>query len=111
MENFADDNFKFVENGRSFSKWVENTVGKGDIASGFKFNACKLAKCGMNLKNASRKIKQSNLFASLIFRLFHICQSEGRRQEMRRYCLCAVMICNHDNFIQSCNRIIPGGGK
>ena len=23
---FADDNFKFEENGRKFSKWVENTV-------------------------------------------------------------------------------------
>ena len=29
---FADDNFKFVENGRKLSKWVENTVGKGEIA-------------------------------------------------------------------------------
>ena len=25
-------NFKFEENGRKFSKWVENTVGKGEIA-------------------------------------------------------------------------------
>ena len=31
-ERFADDNFKFDENGRKFSKWVENTVGKGEIA-------------------------------------------------------------------------------
>ena len=29
---FADDNFKFDENGRKFSKRVGNTVGKGDIA-------------------------------------------------------------------------------
>ena len=29
---FADDNFKFDENGRKLSKWVENTVGKGEIA-------------------------------------------------------------------------------
>ena len=28
----ADDNFKFDENGRKLSKWVENTVGKGEIA-------------------------------------------------------------------------------
>ena len=28
----ADDNFKFDENSRKFSKWVENTVGKGEIA-------------------------------------------------------------------------------
>ena len=27
-----DDNFKFNENGREFSKGVENTVGKGEIA-------------------------------------------------------------------------------
>ena len=32
MKEFADDNFKFDENGRSFAKWVENTVGKGEIA-------------------------------------------------------------------------------
>ena len=31
-KEFADDNFKFDENGRKFSKRVENTVGKGDIA-------------------------------------------------------------------------------
>ena len=30
--NFADDNFKFHKNGRKLSKWVENTVGKGEIA-------------------------------------------------------------------------------
>ena len=28
---FADDNFKFDENGRKFSKCVENAVGKGEI--------------------------------------------------------------------------------
>ena len=28
----ADDHFKFDENGRKFSKRVENTVGKGEIA-------------------------------------------------------------------------------
>ena len=28
----ADDNFKFDENIRKLSKWVENTVGKGEIA-------------------------------------------------------------------------------
>ena len=31
-ESFADDSFKFDENGRKFSKKVENTVGKGKIA-------------------------------------------------------------------------------
>ena len=29
--------------------------------SGFKFNACKLAKCGLKLKNVSSKIKHSIL--------------------------------------------------
>ena len=32
LKEFADDNFKFHENGRKFSKWVENTEGKGEIA-------------------------------------------------------------------------------
>ena len=32
MKDFADDNFKFDENGRKLSKLVENTVGKGEIA-------------------------------------------------------------------------------
>ena len=32
MKEFADDNFKFDENGRKFSKGIENTVGKGEIA-------------------------------------------------------------------------------
>ena len=32
LKEFADDNFKFDENGRKFSKQVENTVGKGEIA-------------------------------------------------------------------------------
>ena len=32
MKEFADDNFIFDENGIKFSKRVENTVGKGEIA-------------------------------------------------------------------------------
>ena len=31
-ERVADNNFKFDENGRKFSKRVENTVGKAEIA-------------------------------------------------------------------------------
>ena len=31
LKEFADDNFKFDENSRKFSKWVENTVEKGEI--------------------------------------------------------------------------------
>ena len=32
LKEFADDNFKFVENGRKLSKPLQNTVGKGEIA-------------------------------------------------------------------------------
>ena len=32
LKEFEDHNFKFDENGRKFSKWEENTVGKGKIA-------------------------------------------------------------------------------
>ena len=32
MKAFADDNFKFDQNGRKLSERVENTVGKGEIA-------------------------------------------------------------------------------
>ena len=32
LKEVADDNFKVDENGRKFSKRVENTVGKGEIA-------------------------------------------------------------------------------
>ena len=32
LKVFADNNFKLDENGRNFSKWVENTVGEGEIA-------------------------------------------------------------------------------
>ena len=32
MKEFADNNFKFDVNGTKLSKWVENTVGKGEIA-------------------------------------------------------------------------------
>ena len=32
LKQSADDNFKFHENSRKFSKRIENTVGKGEIA-------------------------------------------------------------------------------
>ena len=32
MKQSADDSLKFDENSRKLSKWVENTVGKGEIA-------------------------------------------------------------------------------
>ena len=37
LKEFADDNFKFDENGRKFSKWLENTLGKGEIARSEQF--------------------------------------------------------------------------
>ena len=32
VKEFADDNFRFVDNGRVLSKQVKNTVGKGEIS-------------------------------------------------------------------------------
>ena len=32
MKQSADNNFKFDENSRKFLKWVDNTMGKGEIA-------------------------------------------------------------------------------
>ena len=32
LKEFADDNFKFDKNGRKLCEWVENIVGKGEIA-------------------------------------------------------------------------------
>ena len=32
LKEFADNYLNFDENGRKFSKWIENTVGKGEIA-------------------------------------------------------------------------------
>ena len=37
LKEFAEDNFKFDENGRKLSKQVENTVGKGEIARNKQF--------------------------------------------------------------------------
>ena len=37
LKEFADDNFKFDENGRKLSKRLENTVGKGEIARNEQF--------------------------------------------------------------------------
>ena len=37
MKEFADDNFKFDENGREFSKELESTVRKREIACNKQF--------------------------------------------------------------------------
>ena len=33
LKDFTDDNFRFDESGRKFSKWVENAVGKEENCS------------------------------------------------------------------------------
>ena len=42
LKELADDNFEFKENGRKFSKWVENTVEKEKllVTSNFSFSHC-----------------------------------------------------------------------
>ena len=40
LNEFADDNFTFDENGSEFSKRVANTVGKGEIAHYKQFFLC-----------------------------------------------------------------------
>ena len=37
LKEFADNNYTFDENGRKFSKRVENPVGKGEIARNEQF--------------------------------------------------------------------------
>ena len=40
LEEFVNNKFRFDENGRKFSKWIENTVGKGEllVTSNFSFS-------------------------------------------------------------------------
>ena len=42
MKQSADDNFKFDENSKTFPEWIENTVGKGEIAHYEQFLLCPL---------------------------------------------------------------------
>ena len=37
LKEFAHNNFTFDKNGRKFSKWIENTVRKGEIARNEQF--------------------------------------------------------------------------
>ena len=66
MKEFADDNFKFDENGRRLSRRVENTVGKGEIARYEQFlllpqcfqkacfpGASKVSLCGNGLRQST----------------------------------------------------------
>ena len=45
LKEFANDNFRFNKNGRMFSKWVENNVGKGEIARYEQFLHVKTRAC------------------------------------------------------------------
>ena len=42
LKEFPDNNFEYDENGRKFFKWIENTVGKGEIAHYEQFLLCPL---------------------------------------------------------------------
>ena len=50
LKEFADDNFKFDENGRKLSNWVENTVGKGVFKRLVSQGRQKVSLCGNGLK-------------------------------------------------------------
>ena len=62
-------NFKFVENGRELSKWVENTVEKGEIAhyeQFFLFPQCFQNTCTYTHKNQSVFGKGSSIRLSTL---------------------------------------------
>ena len=80
LKEFADNNFKFDENGRNLSKRVENTVGKGEIAcyeQFFLFSQCFQKACfpGASkgtivwewVKNSVRKGDNACYHRSLLF--------------------------------------------
>ena len=73
LKEFADDSFKFDENGKKLSKRVENTLGKGEIAPYEQFllfpqcfqKACfprrqKVSLCGNGLIKPFQNIKISD---------------------------------------------------
>ena len=53
LKEFTDDNIKFDENGRKLSKRIENTVGKGEIASYKQFLL--FPKCFQKILRQTRK--------------------------------------------------------
>ena len=89
LKEFADDNFRFDENGRKLSKQVENTVGKGEIAryeQFLLFPQCFLKAC---FQEASKGVivwewvKQFNL--SFCFRYLWAINSQQKREDECRY--------------------------
>ena len=73
LKEFADDNFKFNENGSKLSKRVENTVGKGEIAryeQFLLFPHCFQKACFQGRQKVSLSGNGLNHFQTTNFRLF-----------------------------------------
>ena len=79
LKEFADDNFKFDENGTKLSKRVENTVGKGEIARYEQFllfpqcfqKACfperqKVSLCGNGLRGEDSVFLAMEIFEEIL---------------------------------------------
>ena len=88
-EKFADDNFKFDENGKRLSKRIENTVRKGEIARYFSHSVFKrlisqgrqkLSLCGNGLTHYLTILHFDTLLTKDIY-------SCGKHCEKRRNCL------------------------
>ena len=71
LKEFADDNFKFDENGKKFCKLVENAARKGEIAryDNFKYdeNGEKFSKL---VENTARKGENARYEQFLLFPVF-----------------------------------------
>ena len=72
MKEFADDNFKFDENGGKFSEGVENTDGKRKrVISSFstffsKHLFCTLVKQGLTKVNSGRLLSQRDSYRNQV---------------------------------------------
>ena len=75
VKNLADDNFKFDENGRKFSKQVENNVGKGEIARDEQFLL--FPQC-FQKKNLSQTRKNQGLFKKYMHTDIRACEHASR---------------------------------
>ena len=60
LKESADNNFKLGENDRKLSKWVENTVGKGEIARYEPhFDTLKIYSCGKHCEKRRNCLYQA----------------------------------------------------
>ena len=76
LKEFADYNFKFDENGRRFSKQVENTVGKGEIVryeQFLLFQRCFPEACAEDMKNPGIVWKRVKMYPQVCFPPIHRC--------------------------------------